>query len=90
MAVRTSSRFNPRPLAAVGFTWTRTAGRCPPLMLTRPTPLSWLIFCASRVSARSSTCVSGSRLLVSASVRMGVSAGLVLAYTGGLGRSVGR
>ena len=85
-----SSRFSPRELAAVGLTWMRTAGRCPPLMLTSPTPGSWLIFCASRVSARSSTCVSGRWSLVSASVRIGVSAGLVLAYTGGLGRSVGR
>ena len=34
----------------------RTAGRWPPLMLTRPTPGSCEIFCASRVSARSSTC----------------------------------
>jgi hypothetical protein len=30
---------------------TRTAGRWPPLMLTTPTPLSWEIFCAMRVSA---------------------------------------
>src|SRR5260370_1239641 len=36
----------------------RTAGRCPPLMLTRPTPVSCEIFCARRVPARSSTWVS--------------------------------
>ncbi len=56
----------------------RTAGFCPPLMLTSPTPGSCEIFCASRVSARSSTLVSGSVLEVSASVRIGASAGLVL------------
>jgi hypothetical protein len=37
----------------------RTAGFCPPLMLTRPTPVSCEIFGASRVSTRSSTCDSG-------------------------------
>ena len=56
----------------------RTAGFCPPLMLTSPTPGSCEIFCASRVSARSSTFDSGSVLHVSASVRIGASAGLVL------------
>ncbi len=35
-------------------------------MLTRPTPGSCEIFCASRVSARSSTCVSGMVFEVSA------------------------
>ena len=35
----------------MGFTWTRTAGFWPPLMLTRPTPGSWEIFWANRVSA---------------------------------------
>ena len=39
----------------------RTAGFCPPLMLTRPTPGSCEIFCASLVSARSSTFGSGKR-----------------------------
>ena len=57
----------------------RTAGRWPPLMLTRPTPGSWEIFCASLVSARSSTWVSGSVFEVSASVMIGASAGLTLA-----------
>ena len=42
-----------RPAACI-FACTRTAGRCPPLMLTRPTPGSCEIFCAMRVSARSS------------------------------------
>ena len=40
---------------AVGFAWIRTAGFCPPLMLTRPTPGTCEIFGASRVSAESST-----------------------------------
>ena len=56
----------------------RTAGFWPPLMLTRPTPGSCEIFCASRVSARSSTFGSGSVVEVSASVRIGASAGLIL------------
>ena len=54
------------------------AGRWPPLMLTRPTPGSCEIFCAIRVSARSSSFVSGSVCDVSASVRIGVSAGIDL------------
>ena len=56
----------------------RTAGFWPPLMLTRPTPGNCEIFCDSGVSAMSSTFVSGSVSEVSASVRTGVSAGLVL------------
>ena len=56
----------------------RTAGFWPPLMLTRPTPGNCEIFGASRVSARSSTCESGMSFEVSASVRIGVSAGFVL------------
>src|SRR5262252_7554092 len=67
----------------------RTAGRCPPLMLTRPTPGNCEIFCARRVSARSSTWVSGIVLEVNAKVRIGASAGLTLAYIGGAGRSDG-
>jgi hypothetical protein len=59
--------------------WMRTAGRWPPLMLTRPTPGCCEIFCASRVSARSSTWVSGIVFEVSARVRIGASAGLTLA-----------
>ena len=57
---------------------TRTAGFWPPLMLTRPTPDSCEIFCAKRVSAKSSTFESGMLSEVSASVRIGASAGLVL------------
>ena len=61
-----------------GFAWMRTAGFCPPLMLTRPTPESCEIFGASCVSARSSTFDSGKVVDARAMVRMGASAGLVL------------
>ena len=64
---------------ARGFATMRTAGRWPPLMLTTPTPLICEIFCAMRVSARSSTSVSGITLEVSPRVRTGASAGLTLA-----------
>jgi len=78
------------PASAVGFACTRTAGFCPPLMLTSPTPDTCDIFCASTVSAMSSTWLSGSVSLVSASVMIGASAGFTLLYTGGFGRSFGR
>ena len=78
MATRTSSSESPYAASAVGFTWMRTAGRWPPLMLTRPTPGSCEIFCAIRVSARSSSLGSGSVCDVSANVRIGVSAGFTL------------
>ncbi len=77
-AVRTSSRVMPRAESAVGLTWTRTAGFCPPLMVTSPTPGTCEIFCARRVSAKSSTFDKGSVSEVSARVRMGASAGLDL------------
>ena len=47
-------------------------------MLTSPTPGNCEIFCASRVSAKSSTLGRGKRFEVSASVKIGASAGLVL------------
>jgi hypothetical protein len=47
-------------------------------MLTSPTPGSCEIFWASRVSARSSMRGSGSVVDVSASVRIGASAGFTL------------
>ena len=62
----------------MGFTWMRTAGFWPPLILTKPTPESCEIFCASRVSARSSILGSGSVFEVRARVKIGASAGLVL------------
>ena len=62
----------------MGLTRTRTAGFCPPLMLTSPMPGSCEIFCANRVSARSSTCDKGMEFDVIARVRIGASAGFVL------------
>ena len=56
----------------------RMAGFCPPWMVTRPTPVSWEILGASRVSARSCTWDRDSDLEVSARVSTGASAGLVL------------
>ena len=67
----------------------RTAGRWPPLSDTRPTPETWLIFCATRVLTTFCTSVSGSVSEVIARVSTGASAGLTLAYTGGAGRSAG-
>ena len=57
--------------------------------MTRPTPLTWLIFCASRVLTRFCTSGNGKVSEVIASVSTGASAGLTLAYTGGAGRSAG-
>ena len=62
----------------MGLAWMRTAGFWPPLIETRPTPASCEIFCARRVSARSSTLESGRVFEVRARVTTGVSAGFVL------------
>ena len=53
----------------------RTAGFCPPLIVTSPTPLICEIFCASVVSARSSTFERARLSELSARVRIGASAG---------------
>ncbi len=50
-AARTSSRVSPVPPSATGSTWTRTAGFCPPLIVTSPTPETCEIFCARIESA---------------------------------------
>ncbi len=50
MMVRRSSMLSPYEVSARLFTRTRIALRLPPVSVTRPTPLIWLIFCASRVS----------------------------------------
>ncbi len=78
MAVRMSSIDSPSAASACVLAWMRTAGRCPPLMLTRPMPGSCDSFCATRVSTMSSSLGSGSVLEVMASVRIGASAGLTL------------
>jgi hypothetical protein len=79
MVVRRSSMLSPYAASARTLAMTRTAGRWPPLTLTRPTPSICEIFCASRVSARSSSVVSGSVLEISPRVMMGASAGFTLA-----------
>src|SRR5260370_41784111 len=58
-------------------------------MLTTPTPLICEIFCAIRVSTRSSTSVSAMVFDVMPRIRTGASAGLTLAEVGGAGRSRG-
>ena len=63
---------------AAGLTRTRTAGFWLPWIETRPTPLTWLSFCARTVSAKSLTLSSGRLSEVIASERIGVSAGLTL------------
>ncbi len=78
IAVRRSSIDMPSAASAVGLAWMRTAGRWPPLMVTRPTPWICEIFCATRVSTRSCSLGSGSVSEVIASVRIGASAGLTL------------
>src|SRR6478752_4720652 len=89
MALRSVSRPMPFAASACVSAWMRIAGRCPPESVTRPTPETWLIFCASRVLTRFCTSVSGSVSEVMARVSTGASAGLTLAYTGGAGRSAG-
>jgi hypothetical protein len=89
MAVRMLSSPRPCEASARISACTRTAGRCPPDSVTRPTPVTWLIFNASRVLTMFCTSVSGSVSEVMASVSTGASAGLTFAYTGGAGRSAG-
>ena len=89
MAVRRLSSPRPMLASASRLPCTRTAGRCPPASVTRPTPLIWLIFCASRVLTMFCTSVSGRLSELMASCRIGASAGFTLAYTGGAGRSAG-
>jgi len=57
----------------------RTAGRWPPEMLTRPTPLSWAILFENCRSTMPSTSPRGRVLEVMAMVMTGASAGLTLA-----------
>ncbi|MCY1540959.1 hypothetical protein D9M68_766280 [compost metagenome] len=78
MAVRRSDRDRPLAASACGFTCTRTAGRCPPATLTRPTPGICDSFCATRVSTRSRTCGKGMVGEVIASVSTAASAGFTL------------
>ncbi len=79
IAVRKVSMPMPYDASAWVSAWIRTAGRCPPASETRPTPLTWLIFCASRVLTRFCTSVSGTVSELIASVSTGASAGLTFA-----------
>ena len=79
IAVRSVSMPMPYEASACVSAWIRTAGRWPPASVTRPTPETWLIFCASRVLTRFCTSVSGTVSDEIASVSTGASAGLTLA-----------
>ena len=70
--------LRPCEASATGFTWMRTAGFWPPLMLTRPTPANCDSFGARRVSTMSSTSDKGMLSELIAKVRTGASAGFVL------------
>jgi hypothetical protein len=78
IAERRPSIPSPLDASACGLAWMRTAGRCPPDSVTRPTPGTCDSFCAKRVSARFWTCGNGSDAEVSARVTIGASAGLTL------------
>ena len=84
-----SAKVSPIAANACGLACTRTAGRWPPLMVTKPTPATCEMRVASRVSARSCNWVSGIEGDDTAMLITGVSAGFTLLYTGGLGKSVG-
>ena len=71
--------FSPSEASFCKFACTRTAGRWPPEILTRPTPYSCEIFWAMRVSDRSTNCVMGKVRDETARVITGASAGLTLA-----------
>ena len=91
--VRGDERRRGRPRASgpcrrapAGSTWTRTAGFWPPLMVTRPTPETCEIFCAEdRVGEVVDLVERQRRRELIASVRIGVSAGLLFEYVGGVG-----
>ncbi|MNL30019.1 hypothetical protein D3C87_1517310 [compost metagenome] len=78
MAVRRSSIDMPSAASAVGLAWMRTAGRCPPLMVTSPTPWICEILAPTRVSTMSCSLGRGRVSEVIASVMIGASAGLTL------------
>ena len=76
MALRTDSIAKPAAARRSVSTCTLTAGRCPPAMLTIPTPFTWDRRCVMRFSTRSWTWVMGKAGELTASVMMGASAGL--------------
>ena len=65
------------------------AGRCPPLMLTKPTPGNWEILAINLDSANFCMVGNGKVGEVRAKVKMAGSAGLILLYIGNCGRSGG-
>ena len=75
---RTSSSVRPRVCSFAGSTCTRIAGFCSPPMITCATPVICEICCATTLSAKSSTWVSGSVSECAASTRIGESAGFTL------------
>ena len=75
---RTSSSPMPYLFSAVGFSSTRTAGSAPPPTTTWPTPSTWDSFCCRMLDAAS---YIRPRLIVSevsATMRIGASAGFTL------------
>jgi len=78
MAVRTSSSENPAAAKATGLTCTRTEGRWPPAMLTKPTPETCDKRWAMRFSTMSLTWVMGREGELRAKLKIGASAGLTL------------
>src|SRR3546814_8335750 len=89
MAERKLANVSRWAARARGLACIRTAGRCPPVMLTRPTPDTCDSFCATRMSIRSRTSYSGKVGEVTARLITAVSAGLTLLQTGGAGESPG-
>src|ERR1700676_3422848 len=75
---------------AGGFSSIRTLGRELPPTVTCPTPVICESFCARIVEAASYICPRVSDGEVSASMKMGESAGLTFRYDGLLGKLVGR
>ena len=71
---------NPTPslLSSIGLTSARTAGGAEPYMNTWPTPFTCDSFCDRIESAASYICATGTVSEVSARIRIGASAGLIL------------
>ena len=78
MAVRMSSKVKPALAKALGLTCTRTEGRLDPAKLTSPTPETCDRRWARRFSTMSCTVMMGKVGELTASVKIGASAGLTL------------
>src|ERR1700681_146425 len=88
--VRTCSKPMPYLFRAVGINSTRTLGSELPPTITCPTPLTWASFCAMIVEAASYIWPRVRTDELSASIKMGESAGFTFRYVGLLGRLDGR